>query len=216
MDGNGRWALENGFSYRWDGHRYGVNVARTVVRTAIENNIKVLSLFAFSLENQNRPQSEVDVLIELFKNSIKNELDDLIQNGVRVKFCGDVKSLSDSLYELCQDAEQRSSSGQKLLLNIALNYSGRWHIEHVFKKLLKDQDIKHIDSEMQQLFGSDPDLLIRTSGEYRISNFMLWQIAYTELYFTNAYWPDFTKDEFIKAIRSYHLRNRRFGNVEYA
>tara|TARA_A100001015_G_C14975175_1_gene706922 strand:- start:963 stop:1673 length:711 start_codon:yes stop_codon:yes gene_type:complete len=219
MDGNGRWAQSNGFINRWDGHKYGVNAVRSVIRSAIENKIGTLTLFAFSKENQSRSQKEVDFLIHLLEETLLQEVDELVKNEVELRFCGDLQELSSRLNKVANDVELRTKNGSKLRLNLAINYSGQWQIQEAFKTML-DRVGSFTDSasEMNQImiapFGSEPDLLIRTSGEFRLSNFMLYQLAYTELYFSDVLWPDFSKKDFEAALKSYQKRERRYGQTK--
>lgn len=221
MDGNGRWSKENHCRNRWDGHRYGLNAVRDVIKGSVEKGIDTLTLFAFSKENHNRSNLEIDALISLFKECLIKETDQLIKNGVKLNFVGDIKELSQELDLLANQAKESTKYCKKLNLNLAINYSGQWQIkkalEHIVKKCQKeimsidDIDEKTISNIINQDFGSEPDLMIRTGGEYRISNFILWQLAYTELYFDDKLWPDFNKYDLYQAIQSFAKRQRRFG-----
>ena len=223
MDGNGRWSKQNHFKYRWDGHRYGINAVRDVIKGAVEKGVDTLTLFAFSKENANRSRLEIDALINLFKQCLLKEVAELIENGVKLNFVGDIKGLSQELEGLAAEAAHKTKDGTKLNLNIAINYSGRWHIMEAFRSVLKANkdafllDIlneKAITEILTKDFGSEPDLMIRTGGEYRISNFLLWQLAYTELYFDEKLWPDYNKYDLFQAIHAFSKRHRRFGLEE--
>ncbi len=222
MDGNGRWAKKHG-KKRFFGHREGMKRVKEVVEYASERHINYLTLFAFSTENWLRPKEEVRFLMSLLEEFIKKEVKKLKENNVKLKFIGNFSKLSEKYYNLIKKAEDITSDSTGLNLIIALSYGGRQEIIDAIKSLMKDClekkiNINDIDN---QLFSSylytkgipDPDLLIRTSGEKRISNFLLWQIAYTELYITNTLWPEFTKEEFEKALIDYSKRERRFGKV---
>lgn len=220
MDGNGRWAQKRHME-RVKGHEKGSKVVKHIVETAAKLGIKILSLYAFSKENWNRPKKEVDALMQLLHRYLLVESDNLIKNNIRLSVIGDMDSLSQPLRKLIMDVATRSQTNKGTRVVIALSYSGRYEIVRAVKGIARDvQDNKikpdDIDEQMfaQYLFTKDlpdPDLLIRTSGEKRISNFMLWQIAYTELYITKTLWPDFTKEEFLKAIINFQKRERRFG-----
>lgn len=221
MDGNGRWSKDNRCRHRWDGHRYGVRSVRAVIEAAIEKNIDTLTLFAFSRENAGRSEKEKTALIELFKEVLSREVPQMIENGVQLRLVGDISGLSENLHTVGEAAVRATSSGKRLRLNIAVNYSGRWHIAQAMKALSKsicsdalasDDDLDlQLHKILEKDFGTDPDLLIRTGGEYRISNFLLWQLAYTELYFDDKLWPDYDRQDFNAALQSYAQRNRRYG-----
>ena len=220
MDGNGRWAKKRHLA-RVKGHEQGSKVVKRIVETASNLGINVLSLYAFSKENWNRPREEVDALMQLLHRYLLVESDNLIKNGVRLSIIGDLKSLSPTLRELIADVRIRSKNNTGTKVVIALSYSGRYEIVEAVKAVINDVQKKKIavDDINEEVFAGylftkglpDPDLLIRTSAEKRISNFMLWQIAYTELYITKTLWPDFTKEEFLKSIISFQKRERRFG-----
>ena len=218
MDGNGRWASKQNLP-RIEGHRQGVVVVKEIIEACVKHHIPVLSLFTFSHENWARPQDEVNFLMELFLTSLANELDSLKAHGVRLQFLGSRQGLSSSLIERMNDAQQFTASNQTLILNIALNYSGKWDIlqavESLRSKESQDQPLtEEMFDEALSTYGiPDPDLFIRTSGEQRISNFFLWQLAYTELYFTDVFWPDFNSACFEQALDFYHSRERRFGKT---
>lgn len=220
MDGNGRWAKRRGFA-RTLGHEKGVDAVRNTVEAAAELGIKYLTLYAFSTENWNRPQYEIDALMKILVKSLRKEIKTLMKNNIRLNAIGDLTSLpAVSLRELNKSI-QETSSNTGLLLTLALSYSSRWEILDMLKSIarkvenreipLSSIDYNTINSHLSTSGIPDPELLIRTSGEYRISNFLLWQIAYSELYFTQTLWPDFDKEEFYKAILDYQQRERRFG-----
>jgi len=220
MDGNGRWAQKRHMD-RVKGHEQGSKVVKHIVETASKIGIKILSLYAFSKENWNRPKKEVDALMQLLHRYLLEESDNLIKNDIRLSVVGDINSLSPKLRSLILNVAKRSQENKGTRIVIALSYSGRYEIVNAVKGIIKDIQNGKIKSDdiNEQLFAKylftkdlpDPDLLIRTSGEKRISNFMLWQIAYTELYITKTLWPDFTREEFLKAIISFQKRQRRFG-----
>lgn len=220
MDGNGRWA-EKRLLPRIAGHKQGTESVRAIVRACSEKGIGILTLFAFSSENWNRPKSEVDFLLSLILRSLRGELVTLNKNNVRLRIIGDQTPFNSDLRIAMQDAETLTQSNTGLLLNIALNYGGRWDIvqatrhlsERVSKGELTPDDItEDLFQEALSLAPyNNPDLLIRTSGEQRISNFLLWDSAYTELYFTEALWPDFKEAELDRALEAYASRKRRFG-----
>lgn len=222
MDGNGRWAAKKKLP-RSAGHTAGVESLREVVRTCLELGIKFLTVYSFSSENWQRPKDEVSFLLNLFLESLKKELDGLYKRGVRVSLIGERADIPPKLLEAFENAEKKTSSNKKLFFNIAFNYGSRNEIINAVKKICraaqkKDIDIGKLDEKTfsEYLFTRkypDPDLLIRTSGEYRVSNFLLWQIAYTEFYFTSTLWPDFKEKEFLKAVYYYQRRNRRFGGL---
>lgn len=222
MDGNGRWAEGRGLP-RFEGHRAGVETVKTIVRCCIEKNIPVLSLFAFSSENWGRPEAEVEFLMQLFMQALAQELAELQQNGVALRFVGCRAALSSGLQQEMRQAETMTATNQRLLLNVVINYGGRWDITQAVKTLVKQASEGHLspddvnESLLADHLGThglpDPDLFIRTGGEHRISNFFLWQMAYTELYFTPVHWPDFTVGEFEKSIASFGERERRFGKI---
>lgn len=223
MDGNGRWAETQGLP-RVEGHRVGVSVVKIVVQSCLEKHISTLSLFAFSSENWARPAVEVDFLMQLFLQALGHEIQDLHHHGVRLHFTGDRSQLSNALCEEMQAAEDLTRKNDQLLLNIVLNYGGKWDILQAAKALARkvlnhEVSIDDIDEPMfESLLNThglpDPDLFIRTSGEQRISNFFLWQLAYTELYFTDVHWPDFSVSEFEKALACFSMRRRRYGLIE--
>lgn len=220
MDGNGRWAENRGLP-RVEGHRVGVETVKTIVQSCLKNKIAVLSLFAFSSENWARPAAEVDFLMQLFVQALGREIQELHQHGVCLRFTGDRSHLSELLCTEMQAAEVLTGENERLILNIALNYGGKWDIVQAAKVLAKqaiDEEIslENIDEvafakSLNTSGLPDPDLFIRTSGEQRISNFFLWQLAYTELYFSDILWPDFTAAELEKALTCFSMRKRRYG-----
>lgn len=222
MDGNGRWAQKQGKS-RVTGHKKGVESVRAVVKTAREHGVKALTLFAFSSENWKRPEAEVSVLMELFMYVLTREVKRLHKNNIKFQVIGDLSRFSTKLTKKISEAEVLTQNNDGLVLSIAANYGGRWDITHAAKKLAQnvlDEKIAVNDideaafDEQTSLFGlPELDLLIRTGGDYRISNFLLWQAAYAEFYFTDELWPDFNEEPFIKALSSFKQRERRFGKT---
>lgn len=220
MDGNGRWAKRR-LLPRVAGHQQGVESVRTIIKACSKKGIAVLTLFAFSSENWNRPKTEVDFLLSLFLRSLKNETSSLFDNNVRLKIIGDRSVFSSELQLAIKEAEIMTQNKSGLLLNIALNYGGRWDIIQAAQKIservkmgeLNPEEINenHFSESMALAHCGDPDLLIRTSGEQRISNFLLWNFAYTELYFTDTFWPDFRDEDFEVALTAFANRKRRFG-----
>jgi len=222
MDGNGRWARQRGLD-RVFGHQQGVNAVRSAIEAAAELGISYLTLYAFSTENWGRPDEEVSALMGIMIQSLNKETDTLIKNNIRMMTIGDVDRLADDVKERLYETINLTSSCTGLNLVVALSYSSRWEITEAARKLAKDvkDGIVDIDSVNEEKFEKylttagipDPDLMIRTSGEMRISNFLLWQIAYSELYITEVLWPDFGKDDLYKAVIDYQSRERRFGKT---
>ena len=219
MDGNGRWAKKR-FMPRVAGHVKGVELLREMVRACLERGIQYLTLFAFSSENWRRPQDEVTLLLQLFVKALEQEVEKLDRNGVRLRVIGDLTPFEPRLRELIRQAEEKTASNTRLDLTIAANYGGRWDITQAMNQMLAAQPEKRdgwseadLDPHLSMSYAPEPDLFIRTGGEERISNFLLWQLAYTELYFTPTLWPDFNTAEFDKAIISYQERERRFGRT---
>ncbi len=220
MDGNGRWAKRNHL-LRIAGHKAGVEAVRQVVKDCVKKGIEVLSLFAFSSENWQRPEQEVNYLMDLFINALEHEAEKLHKQNIQLRIIGDRARLSEKLRQQMLQAEQLTKENTGLKLIIAANYGGQWDISEAVRQLIREVNNGHIASEeispalIQKKLSfadlPDPDLLIRTSGEQRISNFMLWQLAYTELYFTDVLWPDFNADELDKALAFFANRERRFG-----
>jgi undecaprenyl diphosphate synthase len=222
MDGNGRWAAKRKMP-RSAGHKAGVEALRDVIEACLELGVKFLTVYSFSSENWQRPQEEVNFLLNLFLESLKEELEDLHRNGVKVSLIGERNTIPLKVLEAFENAEKKTKNNKKLFLNIAFNYGSRKEILSAVKKVhmaaeRNGIDINKLDEETfsDYLFTKgcpDPDLLIRTSGEYRASNFLLWQIAYTEFYFVKTLWPDFKRKELLKAVYYYQKRSRRFGRL---
>jgi undecaprenyl diphosphate synthase len=222
MDGNGRWAKMRG-EHRLVGHQNGVEAVKQTVEAAGELGISYLTLYAFSIENWNRPKEEVLGLMSLLVEAIENETPTLMKNNVRLQAIGDIDSLPQEVKEKLNGTISNTSSNSGLTLVLALSYSSRWEIVNAVKNIagqiqkgdisLEDIDADLFSNHLTTKGIPDPELLIRTSGENRISNFLLWQIAYSELYFTKLLWPDFNKEELYKALFDYQNRERRFGKV---
>ena len=223
MDGNGRWATKKGLP-RTYGHKRGVIVLKEILKASKKLGCKVLTVYAFSTENWTRPTKEVDFLINLFTEVLKNEIEEIHEESTKIKFIGDLTPFPEILKEIINSSESLTKNNDKFLLNVCVNYGGRQEIVKVAKELaLKSSsgEIKPIEVN-EELFNSellthgikDPELLIRTSGEKRISNFLLWQLAYSEIYISDVLWPDFNEFEFLKAIIDYQSRDRRFGGIE--
>lgn len=218
MDGNGRWAAARGLP-RVEGHRRGVERSKEVIEVAAELGIKALTIYTFSMENWQRPSSEVTTLMKLLELYLKKEIDGLIRNGIVFKTIGDIRRLPGHIQDIIREAEERTSSNKGMILVTALSYSGRSEILRAVKRVLyagvKPEELTEevFNSYLDTAGIPAPDLIIRTSGEMRISNFLLWQAAYSEFYFTETLWPDFTKDEFLLAIQDYQRRERRFGAI---
>ena len=216
MDGNGRWAKKRGLP-RNLGHRQGVQTLIKIARYCSDIGIKNLTVYAFSTENWNRPEQEVNYLLKLIDSNLKGIEKKLSKRQIRLKVIGEQNHLSDSLKETFKNIENNSKENTGMILNIAFNYGSKDELIHVFQKLQQDQMPFTKENVDKYLYTSEPkdvDLLIRTSGEMRISNFLLWQIAYSEFYFTDVYWPDFTPKELDKAIEAYNTRDRRFGGIK--
>jgi undecaprenyl diphosphate synthase len=220
MDGNGRWATKNSMM-RVLGHRKGAEAVRDVVKTCRKLGIKYLTLYAFSVENWMRPKEEVKALTMLLKKYLEEELSEMIDNDIRLTAIGDIDALDDSVKTTLCEAIDKTSGNKGMCLNLALSYGGRDEIVDGVRKIVQDiagGTIKENDIT-KDMFSKylyfpempDPDLLIRTSGEYRLSNFLIWQLAYTELYFTDVLWPDFSREHLMEAIADYQRRERRFG-----
>jgi undecaprenyl diphosphate synthase len=222
MDGNGRWAKEHG-KRRIYGHRQGVRTVKTIVEASAELGIKFLTLYTFSMENWQRPSTEVNALMGLLVSTLKKEIDSLIKNNIRLKTIGDISLLPEKTHSQIIEAIEQTKDNSGTTLIIALSYSSKWDIVNAAKEIASHVkrnkfDIADIN---ESLFASmlstsgfpNPELLIRTSGETRISNFLLWELAYTELYFTERNWPEFSKDDYFEAILSFQSRERRFGKT---
>lgn len=220
MDGNGRWANRKG-QERLFGHSSGVKSVREAIKTGLELGVCYITLYAFSIENWNRPKHEVEGLMDLLITSISSEIEEFNENGVRLLTIGDINRLPENCALSLNNAISRTKENSKLTIILALNYSAKWEITQAVKSIAESvkknelaiseitEDLIHRHLSTNSI--PDPELLIRTSGEYRISNFLLWQIAYTELYFTDTLWPDFRRDDFIQAVIEYQNRERRFG-----
>lgn len=222
MDGNGRWAKQHG-KPRVFGHKNGVTAVREVTEAAAELGVEYVTLYAFSTENWKRPKLEVGALMRLLVETLSKEIETLNKNDIRLKAIGDLSKLPDITHKALLDGIAKTQHNKRMTLVLALNYSGRWEITEAAKSLseqIKSGELALEDINQDTLGGHlstkgmpDPELLIRTSGETRISNFLLWQIAYAELYFTPTYWPDFRKAHFYQAIIDYQRRERRFGKT---
>lgn len=222
MDGNGRWAQKRGLP-RVAGHKAGVETVRSVITACVEMGVEVVTLFAFSSENWRRPEKEVSLLMSLFLVALQREVKKLHKNGVCLRIVGDVSAFDNKIQEQIKKSEELTKDNKKLVLNIAANYGGQWDITQSVKSLAKKIEAGELKAEeitssliSENLSMSDlpePDLFIRTGGEQRISNFLIWQLAYSELYFTDTLWPDFDKHEFELALESFAGRQRRFGHT---
>lgn len=222
MDGNGRWAKKQGHM-RLYGHNFGVESVRETLKAAKELKVKYLTLYAFSTENWNRPKEEVDGLMDLLVRSLANEVKELSDSGVRLLAIGDIAGLPQACQNELQESIDLTKDNSEITMVLALNYSSRWEIVNAVKQIAREAkdaplDINSIDANLFSSYLTtseipDPELLIRTSGEYRISNFLLWQIAYSEFHFTDVLWPDFKREDLFKAVLDYQSRERRFGMV---
>lgn len=222
MDGNGRWAKQQG-EQRIYGHENGVKAVRDTVEGAAEAGVKYLTLYAFSTENWNRPKEEVVALMQLLVHTINGETATLNKNNIRLQAIGDLNSLPQECYNELQEAIRNTENNSHMTLILALSYSSRWELTNAMQEIAKKVaagNIKAIDINEKTIQNHlctnnfpDPELMIRTSGEHRISNFLLWQLAYSELYFTNKFWPDFRKEDLFEAIIDYQTRERRFGKT---
>ena len=218
MDGNGRWARRRRLP-RIAGHRRGAEAVRAALRACADRGVEYLTLFAFSSENWRRPPEEVALLMKLFRNALEREVDELHASGVRLKVVGDTRRFDPKLRKLIEHGEELTAQNRRLTLTIAANYGGRWDILQAMSRLLKDKpSLEQIDEELlapylAMSYAPEPDLFIRTGGEQRISNFLLWQLAYTELHFTDTLWPDFDSAALDAAIASFRGRERRFGRT---
>jgi undecaprenyl diphosphate synthase len=219
MDGNGRWAKQR-FMPRVAGHKRGLEAVRATVKGCVERGVEYLTLFAFSSENWRRPQEEVKFLMQLFMLALEQEIDKLYANGVRFRVVGDLTRFEPRIVKLVHEAEARTAGNAGLVLTVAANYGGRWDMMQAVTKMLKAQpelvsgfDESDLAPHFCMSYAPEPDLFIRTGGEQRISNFLLWQLAYTELCFTDTLWPDFDAAALDRAIASYQERERRFGRT---
>lgn len=222
MDGNGRWAKEQG-KLRVFGHQNGVKAVKDTVEGAVELGLKYLTLYAFSTENWNRPQQEVNALMEILVKTITKETATLMKNQIRLNAIGDLNSLPAACYQELMEAMEKTSANKRCTLTLALSYSSRWELTEALKTVAKkvqagelapeDIDEQLLSNHLTTIGLPDPELMIRTSGELRLSNFMMWQLAYTELYFTPKLWPDFRRSDLHEAILDFQKRERRFGKI---
>ena len=220
MDGNGRWAKKRALN-RIKGHREGTNSVRDIVRSCRELGVEILTLYAFSTENWKRPKTEVSALMKILKEFLRSEVDEMMENGIRLKAIGEIERLPQDALQVLQDTMERTRNNTGMVLNLALSYGGRHEIVRAAKQIARDAKEGKIGLEeisdtlfSRYLYTSgvpDPDLLIRTSGEIRLSNFLLWQIAYTEICVTETYWPDFRREELYEILHIFQNRERRFG-----
>ena len=219
MDGNGRWAKRR-FLPRVAGHKKGVETVRAIVEACVEKGIEYLTLFAFSSENWRRPADEVRFLMELFVSALENEVARLHRNGIRLRVIGDLARFEPRLVELIGRAERMTAANQRLTLTIAANYGGRWDVVQAMNRLATEMPDRagtwseaDLAPRLSMAYAPEPDLFIRTGGEQRISNFLIWQLAYTEFYFTDLLWPEFDAGALAEAVASYQRRERRFGRT---
>ncbi len=216
MDGNGRWAKKQGIK-RILGHQNGIKAVKNITECSTEIGINYLTLYVFSTENWGRPKYEVDSLMNLLVNTIKNELPSLKKNKIKLSIIGEVSGLPKTAQQKLKNAIDSTAENKQMELILALNYSGKWDLLQSINRLYEEKKYPIKESDIKKYLSTskipDPDLLIRTSGEMRISNFFLWQMAYTELYFTDVLWPDFSKKNLYEAIISYQKRERRYGKI---
>ncbi len=218
MDGNGRWATKR-FLPRVAGHVKGVEAVRTVVEACAERGIEYLTVFAFSSENWRRPEEEVSLLMKLFVTALEREVSKMHANNIRLKVVGDLSRFDQKLQDMIANAERKTANNTRMTVTVCANYGGRWDIMQAIGKMVAEHPGTTDFSEEQlapylsMAYAPEPDLFIRTGGEERISNFLLWQLAYTELHFTDTYWPDFNAERLDEAIASYQGRERRFGRT---
>lgn len=223
MDGNGRWAQKR-LRPRVFGHRAGLKAAKRLIECAIKARIEALTVFAFSSENWSRPDDEVNQLMKLFSNGLKDEAPKLNENGVQIEFIGDLTRFNTPLQQQMQEVAELTKHNDRLKLRVAVNYGGQWDIAHATSHLIQEALTEQRQPTLEQISDTltrklmlaelpEPDLFIRTGGERRISNFLLWQLAYTELYFTDTLWPDFAEEDFNLALADYAQRQRRFGRT---
>lgn len=223
MDGNGRWAKGKG-NVRVYGHKAGVDSVRDITEACAQLGVRYLTLYAFSTENWGRPTTEINALFKLLVSTLRSEADKLHENNIKLSTIGQIERFPDICQEELLDAIQLTKDNDRMQLCLALSYSGRWDITEAVKKLgekikkgeldPEDIDDQLIDAHLSTASIPDPDLIIRTSGEFRLSNFLLWQLAYSELFITDTFWPDFRRDELYKAILSFQLRDRRYGKID--
>ena len=219
MDGNGRWAKQR-FLPRVAGHHRGVETVREVIKACMQRGIEYLTLFAFSSENWRRPPEEVGVLMQLFRTALLDEVERLHSNNIRLKVIGDISPFGEALEQLIRRGEERTAANSRFTLTVAANYGGRWDLIQALNRLVAEhpgRGARYTEAELAPYlamsYAPEPDLFIRTGGEQRISNFLLWQLAYTEMYFTDTLWPDFDAAALDRAIESYRRRERRFGRT---
>lgn len=216
MDGNGRWAQRRGLP-RIEGHRRGALKAEKLVEWAAELSIKYVTFYTFSTENWKRPREEIEYLFSLLVKLLRQKLKKMIEEGVRIRFAGVIEELPKEVANFCRECEEKTRHNDKIHAILALNYGGRREIVDAFNRAIENGVMRLDETQFRNWLYlpdvPDPDLVIRTSGEMRISNFLLWQIAYSELYFTRVLWPDFTKQDFLRAIEDYERRQRRFGGL---
>lgn len=219
MDGNGRWAKQRGLP-RAAGHRQGTENLRTIIRAAVEFNIEILTIYAFSTENWNRPHREVNLLMKILEMVIDRELAELNAEGVQIRHIGELDGIAKRIQDKVQDACETTKNNKRLILNVAFNYGGRDEIvhavQHIMEKGIAPSDVTEqmISDHMYTSGLPDPDLIIRTSGEFRLSNFLIWQSAYSEHYYTDVYWPEFNRECLLDAIDEFASRKRRFGKTD--
>lgn len=220
MDGNGRWAKKR-MMPRFIGHRKGAKRVREIVQASAQRGIEVLTLFAFSTENWQRPEEEVSALMQLFLDALKKETDALHENNIRLRVIGDRSRFEPAIQAAIADAEALTAHNSAMVLNVAANYGGRWDILQAMQRFCAETGWvpeQCTEAQLSQYLSTaglpEPDLMIRTGGEQRISNFLIWQLAYTELYFTDTLWPDFDEQAFVAALEDFAQRQRRFGRVE--
>tara|TARA_B100000575_G_scaffold283070_1_gene275529 strand:- start:296 stop:970 length:675 start_codon:yes stop_codon:yes gene_type:complete len=214
MDGNGRWGLKYKKS-RNEGHKAGLNTVEKIIQESVKNNIKFLTLFAFSTENWKRPKNEVNFLFKLLENFLQNKIEDLNKKNIRLKIIG-IKNFSKKIDKLLRLSEKKTSKNTKLQINLALNYGSKSELIHAFKSVLKNKDVINEKNLSKYLFTKnipDPEILIRTGNTKRLSNFLLWQLAYTEIFFEKKLWPAFNENDFNKIINQYKLIKRNFGKI---
>ncbi|MBT8233273.1 MAG: isoprenyl transferase [Bacteroidia bacterium] len=222
MDGNGRWAKAHG-KPRIFGHQNGVKAVREITEAAAEIGIEYLTLYAFSTENWNRPKLEVNALMHLLVQTVRNELKTLNENGIKLQAIGDISKLPSKTHDVLLEGIKKTAQNSRMTLTLALNYSSRWEILNAVKKITEESqadtiepskiDESYFESHLSTKNLPDPELMIRTSGEQRISNFLLWQLAYAELYFTEIFWPEFRKQHLYEALVDFQSRERRFGKI---
>lgn len=218
MDGNGRWAQMRGLP-RWEGHRRGVERVREIIKAALQLKIEVLTFYAFSIENWQRPKKEVEIIMDLLKKHLQRELNNFLLQGIRFIMIGNRSFIPKEILDIIEKTERETTHCREIITQFAISYSGRDEIIRSISKAIRQKidpdkiDENIINSLLDTAGIPDPDLIIRTSGEQRLSNFLIWQSAYSEFYFTQTLWPDFTEDEFTEAILDFQKRQRRFGKI---